>query len=241
MTADADDLDSALRRADPDRWLSSRFIGDPAKRADVVAIYAFSQELARVALGAREPMVAEIRLTWWREGLGDILAGKPPRGHPVMQALAQAIRRNNLAAAPLEALSDASFTDLDPDRFADDAALERYLDSASGAVMALTAAITAGVDAADLRPTAHAWGLVSMIRRKAAGFDRFPDSWDEAEPVARAREALAASRASIAALPVEAFPAVAHLTLAGPYLAGRTPSDLEKRVRLTWAALRGRI
>ena len=80
MKTGESDLDPTVRRADPDRWLSSRFIADPVKRADVVAIYAFNQELARTALGAREPMVAEIRLTWWREGLDDLLAGKAPRG-----------------------------------------------------------------------------------------------------------------------------------------------------------------
>ena len=236
-----DDLDATVRRADPDRWLSSRFITDPAKRADVIAIYAFNQELARTALGAREPMVAEIRLTWWREGLDDLLAGKPPRGDPVMQALAKAIDRNHLAAAPLEALAESSFDDLDHDRFADEAALERYLDAASGAVMALACAITAGVDAAPLRPAAHAWGLVGMIRRRAAGFDRFPERWSEAEPGVRIRNALADGRAPISALPVEAFPSVAHLALVEGYLAGRQPSELEKRARLTWATLRGRV
>jgi len=237
----ADDLDEIVRRADPDRWLSSRFIANAAKRADVVAVYAFNQELARVAAGAREAMVAEIRLTWWREGLDDIMAGKPPRGHPVMQALAQAICRNSLAVAPLEALADSSFDDLEPGRFADDAALERYLDATSGAIMALAAAIAGGVDAASLRPAAQAWGLVGLIRRRAAGFDRFPEHWSASEPADRAHQALAAAQAPISTLPVGAFPAVAHLALVGAYLRGREPSELEKRARLTCAVLRGRV
>jgi len=237
----SDDLDDLVRRADPDRWLSSRFIADPIKRADVVALYAFNQELARVALASREPMVAEIRLTWWREGLDDLLAGKPPRGHPVMRALADAVQRHHLAAAPLEALSDAYFTDLDAERFADEAALEHYLDTTSGAVMALAVAITSGADAAALRPAAQAWGFIGLIRRRAAGFDRFPESWTVDEPIAGARQALAAARAPMAALAVGAFPAVAHLTLVRPYLAGRSLSELEKRARLTWAVLRGRV
>jgi len=236
-----DDLDSQVRRADPDRWLSSRFIADADRRADVIAIYAFNQELVRTAAGAREPMVAEIRLTWWREGLDDLLAGKPPRGHPVMQALDLAIRRQNLAAAPLEALAESGFDELDPDRFADAAALERYLDASSGAILALAAAITGGVDAAALRPAAHAWGLVGLIRRKAAGVDRFPGSWGTEEPAARARQALATARTPIAALPVEAFPTVAHLTLVDGYVKGREASELEKRARVTWATLRGQV
>ena len=43
----ADDLDGLVRRVDPDRWLATRFIADEAKRADVIALYAFDYELAR--------------------------------------------------------------------------------------------------------------------------------------------------------------------------------------------------
>jgi phytoene synthase len=236
-----DDLDSQVRRADPDRWLSSRFIADADRRADVIAVYAFDEELTRVAAGAREPMVAEIRLTWWREAIEDLAVGKPPRGHPVLQALDQAIRRNSLAAAPLEARAEAAFEELDGGRFADEAALDRHLDGVGGAVMALACAITGGVDAAPLRPAAHAWGLAGLVRRRGAGFDRFPEGWSDAEPAIRARKALAAARSPIKALPVDAFPAVAHLALVAGYLAAREPSELEKRARLTWAALRGRV
>jgi phytoene synthase len=42
-------------------------------------------------------------------------------------------------------------------------------------------------------------------------------------------------------LPVAAFPAVAYATLANAYAAGRAPSDLEKRLRLTMAVLTGRL
>jgi phytoene synthase len=236
-----DDLDSQVRRADPDRWLSSRFIADADRRADVIAVYAFADELTRVAAGAREPMAAEIRLTWWREQLDEIISGKPAGGHPVLQGLETAIRRGSLAAAPLEAIAEASFDELEVGRFADEAALEAWLDGASGAVLALAVAITAGVDATALRPAAQAWGLLGLIRRRAAGFDRFPEGWDVDEPAQRVRLALMEARPVIAALPVEAFPAVAHLAFVAPYLAGREPSDLEKRSRLTWATLRGRI
>lgn len=186
-------------------------------------------------------MVAEIRLTWWRESLDEIIAGKPARGHPVLQALQTAVRRNGLTAAPLEAISDASFDDLDRDRFTDEAALERYLDAAGGAVMALAVAITAGADATLLRPAAHAWGLFGLLRRRAAGFDRFPAAWEAEEPGRRIAGAMVQARASIAALPVDAFPAVAHLALIKPSLESRSLPELEKRARLTWAVLRGRV
>ena len=43
----SDDLDDLIRRVDPDRWLSSRFISDERARADVIALYAYDHELAR--------------------------------------------------------------------------------------------------------------------------------------------------------------------------------------------------
>jgi phytoene synthase len=42
-------------------------------------------------------------------------------------------------------------------------------------------------------------------------------------------------------IPVGAFPAVAQATLADAYLRGRRPSELAKRMRITWAVARGRI
>ena len=79
-----DDLDALVRRVDPDRWLASRFIADAEQRADVVALYALNYELAHVAETVREPLVGEIRLTWWREAIDAIFAGEPPRRHPVL-------------------------------------------------------------------------------------------------------------------------------------------------------------
>ena len=86
--ADTETLDDLVRRVDPDRWLATRFIADPAARADVVALYGLNYELARVAGGVSNALMGEIRLTWWREAMEEIAAGKPPRKHPNVEALA---------------------------------------------------------------------------------------------------------------------------------------------------------
>ena len=54
-----------MRRVDPDRWLSIRYIADPEKRADVIALYAFDHELRRAVEGTSNPVMAEVRQTWW--------------------------------------------------------------------------------------------------------------------------------------------------------------------------------
>ena len=232
MADSSDDLDQALRRSDPDRWLSSRFIADPAQRADVVAIYAFDHELNHIAATVAEPLAAEIRLTWHREAVEGLFAGKPAPGHPVLAALGAAIPRRNLAFTPFEAMIEARFQALEPGRFETVAALENHIDATDGAVMALVVAILGGLDGLALRPAAQAWGLARTDP------DRLPEGF---EASAAARAALTDARAAVARLPVAAFPAVAHLALLGPYLARRHPLGLEKRLRMTAAVLSGRI
>jgi phytoene synthase len=228
-------LDEGLRRTDPDRWLSTRFIADGVKRADVVALYALDHELSQIGTVMREPLMAEIRLTWWREAIEELFAGQAPRGHPVLQALGQALGRRSLAPAPFEAMIQARVDALDAPQFAGAEALENHIDATSGAVMALAVAVLGARDALDLRPAAQAWGLTRLARGDRAAL---PEGY-QIEPAARA--ALAQARASVAGLPVEAFPAVAHVALARPYLVGRNPLGFEKRLRMTAAVLRGRI
>jgi phytoene synthase len=106
-----DDLDAVVRRVDPDRWLASRFIADARARADVVAIYAFEHELARALAVTREPLMAEIRLTWWADAIAEIFEGRPVRRHPVTLALAETVKRHDLPRGPFDALVEAYFAE----------------------------------------------------------------------------------------------------------------------------------
>lgn len=48
------------------------------------AVLALDCVLRRVALGVREPLLAQIKLAWWREALAELPKG---RGHPLLTAL----------------------------------------------------------------------------------------------------------------------------------------------------------
>jgi 15-cis-phytoene synthase len=231
-----DDLDDRVRQADLDRWLASRFIADPAARADVVALYALNIELAHIAEAVREPLMGEIRLTWWREAIEALFDGGAPRRHPVVEALALAIARRDLPRAPFEAMIEARFADLADETFADLDAIETYLDGTAGALMGLAAAALGAAAAPAVQPAARAWGLAGLARLR-----RLPGTMEGQVLRARVDERLAAARAAAASLPVAAFPALAYACLARPYAAGRALSDLEKRARLTIAVLRGRL
>ena len=195
--ADSGDLDALVRRVDPDRWLASRFIDDAAARADVVAVYALNHELVHIAEAVREPFVGEIRLSWWREGLDGVFAGETPRSHPVMRALSAAIARRAIDRSVVDRLVQARSDDLEPRRFADEAALDGYIDDTAGAIMTLAAGILGSEGDPAIQPAARAWALAGMQRNRNAGLDdRLPSGWAVDGIYMRVTEALTQAQAA---------------------------------------------
>jgi phytoene synthase len=215
-----DDLDARLALEDPDRWLSSRFVADPAARADLVALYSLDNELAAIARKVSEPLVGEMRLAWWRESLEGLMAGGPTRGHPVLEAL----KRASLPLEVLAGLPDRRLGDLEPPQ--GDEALLAHIDETDGVVM--------GVAALRLDPAARVEQLADAARALTLARRGQADR-------AAVREVLRRGRAALAALPVAAFPAAAHAALAVVYAGGERPGPVGKRLRVTWAVMRGRL
>lgn len=232
------DLDETVSAADPDRWLASRFIGDAAARDEVVALYAFNHELARASEVARDALMGEIRLTWWREAFEEVAAGKPHRRHPVVDALAHsAFDPNELAA-----LAEARLADLDGKPFQDEHEAMAYIDAAAGALMALAARrLHADAREGQVRSAARAWALGGLWRAGDAGKRRLPLQWTAKGLTARVTAAMAAANRELKGLPTEAFPAVAYAALSARYLRPKPPGELERKGRLTWAVARGRL
>jgi 15-cis-phytoene synthase len=234
--ADTETLDDLVRRVDPDRWLASRFIGDLTARADVIALYAMNYELARVAGGVTNALMGEIRITWWREAMEEIAAGKPPRKHPNVEALAASKFDPNALAA----LAEARFTDLDEGPLKDEAAVLAYVDATAGALAVLAARrLDPSADPHAVKGAARAFGLTGLWRLAQAGRSRLPQAWTQADVAARVEAQLKAARGEVKGLPIAAFPAVAPAALVRPYLKGREMSDLEKKARLTFAVATG--
>lgn len=207
-----DDLDALVRRVDPDRWLSSRFIGDPALRADVVAIYAYDHELGRAPKVASNPLLGEIRLTWWREALDEIYEGRHVRHHPAAQALAAVVARHGLPRAPLETMIDARYRELDATPM-DAAEAEAWARGTAGEAAEVAASLLGSGPG-----LAQAAGAAWALRRRGDALDP---------------KLLAAARADARRLAAPAFPAVAHAAL--------KPGQGLRGLRVMWAVARGRI
>ena len=232
------DLDALVRRVDPDRWLASRFIADPKARADVIALYAFNYELARVAGGVSNALMGEIRLTWWREAMDEIAAGQAPRKHPTVEAVAAA----GYPLAALAEMAQARIADLDAAPFETEAQVLAYVDATAGAVMMLAAwRLDPKADLHAVKSAARAYGLAGLWRLKRAGVERLPLDWTQADVRRRVGEALAKARGELKALSLAAFPAAASAALAAAQAGGRELGELETRLRLTTAVALGRV
>jgi len=157
----ANRLAVSVRAADPDRYFSALF-APAALRPQLLALYAFNAELARVAETVREPMLGAIRLEWWRETAEGASRGTP-RNHDVARGLVALFEGAKITLADLEALIAARAFDSSADRFADFAALENYLDATSGALMRLAARVL-GAAPERTREAALAYGLTGLVR-----------------------------------------------------------------------------
>lgn len=200
-------------------------MADRAARADLIALYAFDREITRAPQVASNPLVGEIRLAWWREAVEEVFAGGTVRRHPVVEALKLMRGRSDLSREGLLAAIDARHDDLSPAPFADEAALNGYLDAAYGSIMVEAARrLEPDADPSAVHNAARAWGMARLDPR------RLPDAWSGAG-------LLDAAAVESARLRTGAFPAVVHVALLRVHHAG----PLARRWRLWRAVLAGRL
>jgi phytoene/squalene synthetase len=157
-----DGLMGLVRDQDRARYLTTLYA--PAdKREKLWALHAFNVELSRVRELTSEPMLGEIRLTWWREAVEEAYAGQP-RAHPVVKALLSVT--DTVPRALLEEMIEGRFAEMSED-VPDMAALLAYARQTGGAQNAAAAHIL-GEKYADLgtvaRDVGAAWSLVGLLR-----------------------------------------------------------------------------
>ena len=159
-------LDALLRRHDYDRFLLTLFM--PAIRRDAVrALYAFNYEIARIREAVTDPLLGQIRLQWWREGIDAVFAGQPVRRHEVLSPLAAAIAAGGLSREHFDRLIEARERDLAPEPPATVAALEAHAEE-TAAPLQLLVLQALGEDGAvtnqAARAAAIAYALAGLLR-----------------------------------------------------------------------------
>ncbi len=159
MQAELSPLAQLVRRHDPDRFFCTLF-APPALREALFTLYAFNHELARAREVASEPMLALIRLQWWRE----VVEGTAKR-HEVATPLSDAIAQGLLLPTDLLAMIDGREREADAS-IPDLAAWQAYL-SATAGTLAVAAGRLLGGDRAQLdrlRALGTAYGMAGQLR-----------------------------------------------------------------------------
>lgn len=211
------------RRGDEDRWLAASYAPEPLRKA-LYVLCALRLELRRIPAAVTEPALGEIRLQWWRDALAEIAAGKPPRAHPVVEALA---RSDIHAVKSFEGAIDASARPLYGEPFETLASLAGWLTQTEGAFDA-AAVRHAGGDAALARAVEQAGAAFALAREGKA---LAPKLCDEISPYAASQYREAAPVLATVASGLN--PAILHLGLTPLYLRrGATRFPLSKRLRL---------
>ena len=153
-----------VRTHDHDQFLSALF-APAGMRENLWALYAFNIELTRIADMVSEPLLGEIRLQWWREGIEAVYAGQVARAHPVLQALAQTIQSCELPRTAFDRLIDAHAVDFTASPHATMQALEEYIDATSSGLLRLAVAVTGScAPESALSHAGMALGLTGMLR-----------------------------------------------------------------------------
>jgi phytoene/squalene synthetase len=122
-----------VRKGDPDRFLAA-MAAPPSARKFLFPLYAFNVEVSRAPWMTAEPLIAEMRLQWWRDALAEVEAGAAPRAHEVAGPLAQ-VMQHGVPADLLDAIVDARRWDIAREPFPDEDALVAHLDQTGGNLM----------------------------------------------------------------------------------------------------------
>ena len=195
-----------------------------ASRAGLAALLLLDDTLAAILRSTRDPMVGQLRLTWWHDALA-ALDTRPPPAEPVLQAIARDVMPHVMAST-LTTMVEGWEELLDPDPL-DDTRLAQFAERrGAGLFMAAGSVLGAGVG----DPVAEAgrgWALVDLARhvRDDATRDR------AAELAVRDLSVAASRRWSRAGRPLGAM---AHLARLDPAAGGG------RVARVVWHRLTGR-
>jgi phytoene/squalene synthetase len=155
-----------VEAGDPDRFLAA--MAAPVDvRGRLFVLYALNLEVAKAPFVTKEPMIAEMRLQFWRDTIADAAAGKAVRAHEVAAPLAALIHDMDLDVNLLDQMIAARRFDIYPND-ADQVGfeLDGYLRRTAGHLMGLsaTACGASTSDIAAAMDVGEAMGIALWLR-----------------------------------------------------------------------------
>jgi phytoene synthase len=152
---------------DPDRTLALSYV--PTKRrAAVGALWRLDAALGAALAGGREPLIARIKLAWWREALEKLDRERAP-SEPVLQEVAQHVLPTGIGGAELARMEEGWAILSNPEALSADE-LAGYSHARGGRLFLYTARLLGGYDQS-LEQAGEAWALVDLARHCATAED----------------------------------------------------------------------
>ena len=148
-----------VERGDPDRFAAT-MAAPPKARETLFPLYAFNLEVARAPWVTQEPLIAEMRLQWWRDVVAAPASGAA-LAHEVAGPLHHVIHAKSLPIAILDRLIAARRWDIGQNPFPTTPDLTAYLEDTGAALMWLAAKSLGAPDAAE--PTARNAGWATSL------------------------------------------------------------------------------
>lgn len=241
-----------VQRGDPDRFLAVMAAPVHA-RAQLLPLYAFNLEVARAPWVTEEPLIAEMRLQWWRDVVENAQSGAA-RAHEVAGPLHDLIRDFGLPVAVLDRLIAARRWDIHREPHDSAEALIDYLDDTGAGLMWLAARALGAPDGAEAAVRAHGWAtaaagyLRAVPELEARGRQPLPDGMTARDLAERGLARLAEARRARKTVPTAIAPALLAGWQAKIILqrgrGGETSSlalpEVQRRGRLLWQGVTGR-
>lgn len=254
-----------LRRFDSDLFATALFAREPG-RGRLMTLYAFDVELSRSADPAQGsdagPLIAAMRLQWWRDRLAAAAAGAAEPAHDIAGPLHRLVTDGYLAADALEPMIDARDIEVSGTTAE---AFDSWADARFGGLVSAAAALLGDLDpglgrlAGGALARAYAVRTFAPMRARGSTPVGVPEQADPVGAIARlARDGIGLMAETRRAMRLTQPAPVVRPALLPLWRANRdlrratrdpagaardlpAPSPARRAAGLTWAALTGRI
>jgi phytoene synthase len=205
-----------------------------ALRPALLALFDLDSALGAILRTTREPLVGQMRLTWWHEALTRLDTAPPP-AEPVLVALAADVLPRGISGARMATMIDG-WEELLDDALSQDEAMMRFAERRGAGLFGMAGALLGAHRDDPLAAAGTGWALVDLARHL-----RDQSAGEKALAMARASLRVATrSRWSRAARALGALAHLAQLDATVP-LDRPLPIGSPRRVaRLGWHRLTGR-
>lgn len=129
-------------------------------REGFAALLDLDHQLASILQSTTEPMIGQMRLTWWYEAL-EKLDREPAPAHPVLQRLAESVLPGGVRGADLAPMIEGWEALLDDGEPLDDERIALYARARGGVLFASIGRLLSG---ADWESLGIAWAMADLAR-----------------------------------------------------------------------------